>query len=125
MIVADSSTWIAFLAGDDGQDVQLLDKALEDRQLLMAPIVLTELLSDPRIPAEIAETLLDVPLLEIKLGYWQRTGVLRAKVLTKRRRARLDDALIAQSCIDHGITLLTRDHDFRAFAHFADLALLT
>lgn len=87
MIVADSSSWIAFLAGDEGADAELLDKALEDRQLLMAPVVLTELLSDPRMPAEIAKTLLDVPLLEIKSGYWQRAGALRAKVLSKRRRA--------------------------------------
>jgi putative intracellular protease/amidase len=40
---------------------------------------------------------------------------LRAKVLAKRRKARLGDALIAQSCIDRGIPLLTRDRDFRAF----------
>jgi predicted nucleic acid-binding protein len=123
MIVADSSTWVAFLAGDDGDDVQLLDKALEDRQVLMAPVVLTELLSDPRMPAEIASTLLEVPLLEIKPGYWQRAGVLRAKVLAKRRRARLGDALIAQSCIDHGISLVTRDRDFHAFAQSTGLDL--
>jgi predicted nucleic acid-binding protein len=37
-------------------------------------------------------------------------------VLAKRHKARLGDALIAQSCIDHGIPLLTRDRDFRNFA---------
>jgi predicted nucleic acid-binding protein len=123
MIVADSSTWIAFLAGDNGPDVQLLDKALEDRQLLMAPVVLTELLSDPRMPTEIEKTLAEVPLLEIKPGYWQRAGVLRAKVLAKHSRARLGDALIAQSCLDNGISLITRDRDFQAFAHTAGLHL--
>jgi predicted nucleic acid-binding protein len=51
---------------------------------------------------------------------------LRAKVLAKRppRRARLGDALIAQSCIDRGIPLLTRDRDFRAFAQAAGLDLV-
>jgi predicted nucleic acid-binding protein len=44
-------------------------------------------------------------------------------VLAKRRKARLGDALIAQSCIDHGIPLLTRDRDFRAFAAAAGLDL--
>jgi predicted nucleic acid-binding protein len=49
---------------------------------------------------------------------------LRAKVLAKRRKARLGDALIAQCCIDRGIPLLTRDRDFRAFADAARLHLL-
>ena len=49
---------------------------------------------------------------------------LRAKVLAKRHKARLGDALIAQSCIDHGIPLLTRDRDFRAFADAAGLDLV-
>ena len=34
--------------GSAGKDAQLLDKALEDRQVVMVPVVLTELLSDPK-----------------------------------------------------------------------------
>ena len=124
MIAADTSTWIAFLEGDRGKDVELLDGALEDRQVLMVPVVLTELLSDPELPATIAKTLSEVPLIEIDSGYWERAGALRAKVLTKRRKARLGDALIAQSCIDRGIPLITRDRDFRAFAEAAGLDLV-
>ncbi len=124
MIAADTSTWVAFLEGSGGEDTQLLDRALEDRQVLMVPVVLTELLSDPKLPSDVAETLSDVPLIEIGLGYWQRAGVLRAKALAKRRKARLGDALIAQSCIDQGIPLLTRDRDFRGFADAAGLDLV-
>jgi len=124
MIAADTSTWVAFLEGGGGEDAQLLDRALEDRQVLMVPVVLTELLSDPKLPSGVAETLSDVPLIEIGPGYWQRAGVLRAKALARRRKARLGDALIAQSCIDGGIPLLTRDRDFRAFAEAAGLDLL-
>jgi len=50
-------------------------------------------------------------------------GELRSKILAKGRRARLGDALIAQSCVDHGVPLLTRDRDFRAFAETAGLNL--
>ena len=50
MIAADTSTWIAFLEGDAGEDAELLDKALADRQVVMVPVVLTELLSDPEAP---------------------------------------------------------------------------
>ena len=124
MIAADTSTWVAFLEGAGGEDAKLLDKALEDRQVLMVPVVLTELLSDPKLPSSVAETLAEVPLVEIGLGYWQRAGALRARVLAKSRKARLGDALIAQSCIDQGIPLLTRDRDFRTFAETAYLDLV-
>jgi predicted nucleic acid-binding protein len=124
MIAADTSTWVVYLEGGAGEDTQLLDRALEDWQVVMAPVVLTELLSDPKLPLGVAKTLSEVPLMEIVSGYWQRAGALRAKVLAKRRRARLGDALIAQSCIDRGIPLLTRDRDFRAFARAAGLDLV-
>jgi predicted nucleic acid-binding protein len=124
MIAADTSTWVVYLEGGVGEDAQLLDRALGDSQVVMAPVVLTELLSDPKLPSGVAKTLSEVPLIEIVSGYWQRAGVLRAKVLAKRRGARLGDALIAQCCIDQGIPLLTRDRDFRAFAHAAGLDLV-
>ena len=124
MIAADTSTWIAFLAGSKGADAQLLDKGLEDRQVLMVPVVLTELLSDPKLPSGVAETLSEVPMIEIEPGYWHRAGLLRAKAIAKGRKARLSDALIAQTCIDRGISLLTRDRDFRAFADAAGLEVV-
>ena len=124
MIAADTSTWIAFLQGEAGADAELLDRALDDRQVLMPPVVLTEVLSDPGLPTSVAQTLSELPLIEIKPGYWQRAGALRAAVLAARRKARLGDALIAQSCIDRGVPLLTRDRDFRAFAEAAGLDLV-
>lgn len=124
MIAADTSTWIAFLEGALGADVHLLDRALADRQVMMVPVVLTELLSDPDLPAAVARTLSEVPLIGIGPGYWQRAGALRAKVLSKGRRARLGDALIAQTCVDANVPLLTRDRDFRSFADAARLDVL-
>ena len=125
MIVADTSTWIAYLEGERGPDTQMLDRALEDRQVLMAPVALTELLSDPKLPSDLAQTLGEVPLIEIREGYWERAGALRATVLAMRRKARLGDALIAQSCLDRGVSLLTRDRDFRAFVAASGLDLAT
>jgi predicted nucleic acid-binding protein len=124
MIAVNTSTWIGFLQGDGGEDTDMLDRALQDRQVLMVPVVLTEMLSDPKLPVEVSQTLSELPLIELEPGYWQRAGKLRAKVLAKRHRARLGDALIAQSCIDHGIPLLTRDRDFRAFAEAAGIDLV-
>jgi predicted nucleic acid-binding protein len=126
VIAADTSTWVVYLEGGEGEDARLLDKALADRQVVMAPVVLTELLSDPKLPLSVAKTLSEIPLIETESGFWQRAGALRAKVLARRppRRARLGDALIAQTCIDRGIPLLTRDRDFRAFAQAAGLDLV-
>jgi predicted nucleic acid-binding protein len=124
VIAADSSTWVAFLQGDGGEDSQLLQKALQDRQVLMAPAVLTEVLSAPQLPSSVAATLSEIPLIEVTDGYWERAGMLRAKVLAKKRKARLGDALIAQSCLDRGIPLITRDRDFRSFTEAAGLDLV-
>ena len=124
MIAADTSTWVAFLDGTVGDDTLLLDQALQDRQLVMVPVVLAELLSDPKLPPALAADLANVPLLQIESGFWQRAGALRRKVLAKTRKARLADSLIAQNCVDAGVSLITRDRDFRVFAQAAALHLL-
>ena len=125
MIAADTSTWIAFLAGQAGWDVELLDKALSQQHVLMIPIVLAELFSDPKISIDVEERLSGIPLVHIEAGYWIRAGRCRAALLAKGRRARLADALIAQICMDAGILLVTRDHDFRTFAEGTKLTLAT
>jgi predicted nucleic acid-binding protein len=124
VIAADTSTWVAYLQGETGDDIRLLDRALDDRQVVLPPVVLAELLSDPKLAAEAASALLDLPVIDIEPGYWERAGRRRAKVLAKKRKARLSDALIAQSCLDRRISLLTRDRDFVTFAETADLDLV-
>lgn len=116
MIAADTSTWIAYLQAASGEDVDELERALTDGAVAMVPVVLTELLSAPFLPEEYGRLLGEVPLLEIKAGYWARAGALRLRVVRSKRKARLGDALIAQCCLDHGIGLITRDRDFLAFA---------
>ena len=124
MIAADTSTWVAFLQGEPGEDVQLLDEALEERRVLMVPVVLTELLSDPNLHSGVAHSLSDVPTVEMEPGFWKRAGLLRAKVLSKRRKARLGDALIALTCLDGGFSLITRDRDFQSFVEVAGLDII-
>ena len=69
MIAVDTSTWIGFLQGDGGEDAELLDTALRNRQVLMAPVVLAEMLSDSKLPSEVSEALLELPLIAIEPGY--------------------------------------------------------
>jgi len=124
VIAADTSTWVAFLEGGAGDDTERLDRALEERQVVMVPAVLTELLSDPELSPDVSETLLQIPQIEIRPGFWQRAGMLRAQMLAARRRVRLGDALIAQTCVDGRVVLLTRDRDFRALVEAAKLDLV-
>jgi predicted nucleic acid-binding protein len=124
VIAADTSSMIAFLQGDPGDDTDVIQSALDHQQLALPPAVLTELLSDPAIPRPVRTLLAGLPILDIEPGYWERAGLLRASVLKQKKKARVADALIAQSCLDQSSPLVTRDRDFRHFAKTAGLSLL-
>ena len=124
MIAADTSSMVAFLEGDEGDDVDVIQSALEHQQLALPPVVLSELLSDPSISRSVRSLLAGLPLLDVEPGFWERAGMLRAGILKQRRKARVADALIAQSCLDQSAPLVTRDRDFRHFAAAAGLPLL-
>ena len=124
MIAADTSSLIAFLQGEPGEDVDVVQSALDHEQLVLPPVVLTELLSDPAMPRSIRALLADLPILDLVPGFWERAGVLRAAVLKQRKKARVADSLIAQSCLDQSTPLVTRDRDFRHFAAAVGLPLL-
>lgn len=124
MIAADTSSMVAFLEGGNGDDVDLIQSALDHRQLALPPVVLTELLSDPALPDRVRALLSALPILDIEPGFWERAGLLRASVLRQKKKARVADALIAQSCLDQSTPLVTRDRDVRHFAKVAKLPLL-
>ena len=125
MIAIDSSSWIAFFSdrGPPGHDTALVESALADHQACLPPVVLTELLSDPKLPRALASLLSQLPILDPEPGFWERAGHLRAKLIARKRRARLADTLVAQSCLDHRVRLVTRDDHFRHFARLAALRL--
>jgi predicted nucleic acid-binding protein len=124
LIAIDTSSLSAFLKGEEGGDVALLEEALADRQACLPPVVLTELLSDPKLSEHVRALFQQLPLLSIREGYWERAGALRAKVLERGRKAKLADTLIAQSCLDHNVPLISRDPDFRNFIEASGLKLL-
>jgi len=123
MIAVDSSTLIAFIQGDGGADVQLLEGSIDSNELALPPVVLVEVLSDARLPSKHFALIQAIPLLAIRDGYWVRAAQSRAKLLARKLRARLPDTLIAQSCMDHDISLIARNGDFRHFAKHCGLRL--
>jgi predicted nucleic acid-binding protein len=124
VIAVDTSSMVAFLEGAPGADADLVKSALDEHQLVLPPVVLAELLSDPGLPQKVRSLLAALPLLDLEPGFWERAGLLRASILKQRKKARVADALIAQSCIDQSAPLVTRDKDFRHVAREAGLPLL-
>jgi len=122
LIAADTSSLRRYWAGADGADVRLVDKALDRDDLVVSPVVVTELQSDPASQT-ILPFVLKLRMLDIRPGYWLRAGDLRSRAKAAGRKAGLAGALIAQSCIDHGVPLITHDRDFRHFVK-AGLKLL-
>ena len=124
MIAIDTSSLVAFLAGEEGADVEAVDEALGLEVAVLPPVVVTEMLSAPGLDPRVGALVTDLPRLETRPGFWERAGALRSAVLGSRRRARLADTLIAQSCIDHRTPLVSRDADFRHFAEQGGLELV-
>jgi predicted nucleic acid-binding protein len=120
---ADTNSWIAYLAGASGPDVDRIEEGLAGRFLVMAPVVLAELLSDPNLPSEAAQFFQEIPLLALSEGYWARAGKLRARLTGLGHKPKLADTLVAQSCLDHDALLLSLDRDFRPFVKHAQLKL--
>jgi predicted nucleic acid-binding protein len=123
MIAVDSSSIIAYIQGESGPDIQLLERSIDATELVLPPVVLSEVLSDPRLPPGHSALLQALPLLDLSDGYWIRAARSRAKILAQNLRARLPDTLVAQFCIDHNIPLIARDGDFRHFAKHCGLRL--
>ena len=63
MIAIDTNSLIAYLSGGPGADTDVVDAALADKTAVLPPVVLSELLSDPRLQSDVARALLGLPLL--------------------------------------------------------------
>ena len=124
MIALDTSSFVAYLSGESGADTDAVEIALARRQACLPPAVLAEFLSDPVLLRQTAALFRTLPRLDVTDGYWERVGALRADVIALGRKARLADALIAQSCLDHDVPLVTRDADFQNFAKVRPLRLI-
>ncbi len=125
MIALDSSALAAHLRGDDTSVAATVAMVLAERQACVPPVVLTEILSDLQVPAGIMALIAALPVLETTEGYWQRAGELRSRVIAAGRRARLIRyALISQSCLDHDVSLVTADQNFRHYADVGNLRVL-
>lgn len=124
-IACDSSVLIAYYAGERGAACELLDEHLVDESAYVPLAVVTEMLSAKIIPDILKSDMKVFPKLEILPGFWERAAANRRTLLIKNLKAKLADTLIAQSCIDYDIPLLTLDEDFQNFAKHCGLRLVS
>ena len=81
MIAVDTSSMVAFLKGDGGSDVNAVEEGLRLKQVVIPPVVLSELLSAKNMSKILSERLQSIQMLEITEGYWVRVGSLRQHIL--------------------------------------------
>ena len=121
MIAVDTSSLSSFLLGEAGDDVEKIASAALAGQLVLPPVVVTEILSSTNlVPGDLLASVATMDLLD---GYWERAGEARRLLKSKGLKAKVADALIAQACIDHNMALITRDDDFRHFSAHCGLKL--
>jgi len=123
MIAIDTSALVAFFHDEGGNEVGGVELAFESHCAVFPSPVLTEILSDHKLSPAVIELLQQIPLLEVKPGYWERAGLLRSRILKRGYKARIADSLIAQACIDHAVPLVTKDGDYRHFSKYAGLQI--
>ena len=122
-IVADTSEWVEYLAG---RPAALLDHALAAGLVVVPPIVVAELLSGVRVPADRAQLedlLRDLVMAEVSFHHWARVGALRATLRAHGLSVSTPDAHVAQCALDQDAPLLTRDAVFSKIARLTPLRL--
>lgn len=117
-IAIDASSFRRYLDGVDAPDTRAVIQAIVTGEAALPPVALAELLSDPNSAPDAVAEVESVAIVPIKRGFWHRAGFMRATLIRAKLKPRLPDTLIAQSCIDYGIPLITNDGGFRQFASF-------
>ena len=122
-LLVDTSVWSLALRRDASVSVpevdQLKDALLGADVVVTTGLVLQELLqgfSGPKSRAQIIERFASLPLLQPD----REDHLAAAEIRNTCRRAGIQigtiDALLAQLCIRHDLTLLSTDNDFRSAA---------
>lgn len=129
-LLVDTSVWsLAFRrdAPSTAPEVQVLRRALEGGEIVVTTgLILQELLqgfTGPRARKDIIERFSALPLVVAD----RQDHIDAADVRNRCRRAGVQigtiDALIAQLCVRHSLTLLTTDKDFTRVASYCPLQI--
>jgi predicted nucleic acid-binding protein len=127
MIVVDSTVWADWFNGLETPQVERLERALDQEDIGIIPLILTEVLQGFRKDEDFegARSLLTrLPVLTLDVA--GHVAAARLFRLLRRRGVTIRgtiDCVIAQSCIVAGVELLSTDRDFVAIARHTPLRL--
>ena len=129
-LFVDTSIWSLALRRDSpgsSPEVKALVQAIESGEtLLTTGLVLQELLqgfSGPKSRDQLLHQFSSVPLLAPDRDDHVRAAELRNHCRRNGVQVGTIDALLAQLCIRHALTMLTTDKDFRRIADHSSLKL--
>ena len=127
MVLVDTTVWADWFNGRETPEVRRLEQALDQEDVGLTPLVLTEVLQGFRTEQgfERARALLTrLPILALDVqGHVEAARLyrfLRRKGVTVRGTV---DCVIAQTCMVAGLELLSVDPDFLAIARHTALRL--
>jgi predicted nucleic acid-binding protein len=127
-LLVDTSVWSLLLRRDSPHDVpqvRALTQALETgERILSTGLILQELLqgfSGPKARVQIIEHFAAFPLLIPDREDHIAAAELRNQCRKRGVQAATIDALLAQLCVRHELTLLTTDADFNHIARYSSL----
>lgn len=120
MILVDTSVWIDWLRHGRGPATLLLDRLIDEGDIVLAPVVEQELLQGARGEEQLAELRAyfgRLPILQPSRETYADAGALFARCRWQGVTPRSShDCLIAQLAIEHDVPLLHDDRDFETLA---------
>ncbi len=129
-ILVDTSVWSSALRRDipaGSREVERLKAALDGEDAIFTTgLILQELLqgfSGPKSRSKILETFASLPFIIPDRKDHIDAAALKIRLRQKGVQAGTIDALLAQLCIRHGISMLSSDKDFAHMARFVPLRL--
>ncbi len=126
--IVDTSTWINYYNAVEDENSELVNKLIDDDEIIILPVILQETLQgikEDNIFNLTKDLLLSYHYLNIDPVYSAIRAAelyrfLRKKGLTVRKP---NDCLIAASCIEFNIPLLHNDKDFDNIAKHTSLKI--
>ena len=126
MILIDTSVWINYFNGADGQECEILDQALLDSTAAIGDIIFLEILQGFKHDKDYKNAKKELSLLDHYELFGQHMiekcannyRALRKKGITIRST---NDVIIATYCIENKLPLLFADRDFLPFCEHLNL----
>jgi len=122
-VIVDTSIWIDALLGET---YRVLEDAMTDGTLYLAPLVIAELLSGELTfthRESLFHLLQEYPLCDTPLAHWMAVGGLRRVLRSRGVNVTIPDAHVAQLALELDAALVTRDDVFRRIADYTPLRL--